>query len=424
MKRLILMLVIAATVAVQLRAQEPVCKQNEARQDCFVRFGKEWARKTNAASGVQSEVAAANTGIPNAVSPAQSAAKDFLSRFAAALLMPMDGSNSMPLSLGLNVPLAVASEPRLQLQAVFTRPQPSADTKQRLSANATAMMAVNDSLSEFDDVTVSAALDPSTLRLGRSITPHRDAYQKLLDARFQEQAAAIGQQDDVRLKADALIGEFGGKFAMLLNNQPQFYGTVLYRARKNVAGPSERSARVTYEMGFRNLNRFYGSRPDCLRLTDANAGGCAQALDDFAGKTIVTDSADRVALSVEYRTSGGLRVVLPEYKVDFTTSSARSFVYSIAYGRNNMVTANGRIDLAVNYEDTTVGKTTDLIPAAAVADPPKAVRDRLVASATYTYKINDRMAMPLSLTYANHAAYLGDVDRRLNAHIGLTFKVR
>jgi hypothetical protein len=88
------------------------------------------------------------------------------------------------------------------------------------------------------------------------------------------------------------------------------------------------------------------------------------------------------------------------------------------------LTKDDRLDLAINYEDTTVSKVTDLIPTPAVVESSKAVRDRFVASVTYTYEINGQMAMPLSLIYANHATYLGEVDRRLNAHIGITFKMR
>jgi hypothetical protein len=224
--------------------------------------------------------------------------------------------------------------------------------------------------------------------------------------------------DDTKQK----IRMFAQRFAMLLNNQPQLYGSVLYRARRSVAGPNERSARITYEMGRRNLNRFYHDNKTCRSLT--NAAECAEKLETFAGTTMNEDPADRLTISAEYRTSDGRAVALPDYGVSFTSSRAHSLVYSLAYGRDHMMNRNGRIDLAVNYEDTAVSKTTDLIPTEAIIDASKAIRDRFVASATYTYKITDNMALPLSLIYANHAAYLGDVDRRLNAHIGVTFKMR
>lgn len=424
MKRSLLMFIIAVVVTVSAPAEESVCKDKETPKDCFARFGAEWARKTNATSAAQTAVSRTNTGIANLTSSSQSTAKDFLSMLAAALIVPMSGDGSRPLAVDFNVPVPVFGEQRLKLQAVLARPELSPEVKQRLASNAAAMTAMKDSLSELDDVTVSGTLDPSTLRLGRSITPHRDAYQAMLDARFRtETPAAMGTPEQLRTAADDLISDFAGKFALLLNNQPQLYGSVLYRARRNVAGPNERSARVTYEMGFRNLNRFYKRSRTCRTLTDANATECAELLDAFAGTTAENDSADRVAMSVEYRSSNGLTVALPEYALHLDVSRAHSFVYSLAYGRNNMMIKKGRIDLAVNYEDTTVSEAADVIANEAVTGGPKAVRDRFVASATYTYMINDTMAMPLSLVYANHAAFLGDVDRRLNAHIGVTFKM-
>jgi hypothetical protein len=51
------------------------------------------------------------------------------------------------------------------------------------------------------------------------------------------------------------------------------------------------------------------------------------------------------------------------------------------------------------------------------------VHDRFVASVTYTQKINAKLSVPVSLVYANHASFLGDVDRKLNAHIGIQFKL-
>ena len=189
-------------------------------------------------------------------------------------------------------------------------------------------------------------------------------------------------------------------------------------------------------MGFRNLNAFAKSNNgECRIVNEGNAKRCAEALSDFAGKqAAVDDSADRVSMSVEYRTSDGVSVALPQYKVDFHAANAHSFVYALAYGRNSMFMKNDRIDVSVNYEDTTLSAATDIVapaPAggmaafaeAAATTTPKAVRDRFVATATYSYKINDMMSMPFSLIYANHASYLGDVGRKLNAHFGISVKM-
>lgn len=387
MKRSLLLLVIAAAVTVSAHAQD-ICRNEPDLKKCVERFGDQW---------VEARVATTNSGVST-----QSASKDFLSTLAAALLMPMDGNGVGPLALDFNVPIGKAAKHRLQLEAVLARPDLGSDVKQRLSANAAAMTATKDSLTELDDVMVSAAIEPSTLRFGRSFAPHRERYATLL--------TALNETEPL---TDDAIRNFAERFAMLLHNQPQFYGSLNYRARTSVAGPNERSARVTYEMGFRNLNRF---------ACRGNTKECAEKL--MAEPPIDKDPADRVAFSAEYRESDGRTVDLRDHNVHFHATGARSFVYSLAYGRKNMLNENGRIDLAVNYEDTTVSETTDLIPIDAALEPPQAVRDRFVASATYTYQLSNNMAIPLSLVYANHAAYLGEVDRKLNMHVGVTFKMR
>ena len=403
MKRRLLVLIIAAVTTWNANAED-FCKPGEDRKACKDRFIAAWKTRP------QEEVAGANTGVSNLVSPAQSTSKDFLSMLAAALLVPMNGDGSMPLALDFNVPVVLGGqEQRIKLQTVLAKPQLSGELRQRLAGNAAALTAMNDSVSEFDDVTVSAALNPSTRGLGRSLVPHQAAYDKMLDTRFGETEAAVE--------------DLAGGFALLLNNQPQLFGSVLYRTRRNVAGPDERSARLTYEMGFHNLNRFYRRNPDCAAPTDANAADCAKKVVRYAGAdSVADDPANRLALSVEYKLSNALTVAIPEYSVNYRASDAHTFIYSLSYGRNFLM-RNGRIDLAVNYEDTTVSEVTDLVPRAEAADAPVTVRDRFVASATYTYKINDNMAMPFSLIYANHAAFLGDVDRKLNAHFGISFKM-
>jgi len=51
-------------------------------------------------------------------------------------------------------------------------------------------------------------------------------------------------------------------------------------------------------------------------------------------------------------------------------------------------------------------------------------RERGVASAADAGGIHPAyLAMPLTLTYANHGSFLGDVDRKLNGHFGLSFKM-
>jgi len=413
MRGRVMLFIIAAAFTAQIYAADSCKPGDPAFQACIEKFADDWAPRA------QEDVDGANTGISNLASPSQSAAKDFLSRLAAALLVPTSGSGAGPLAIDYNIPVPLLGEQHLKLQAVLERPDLSDSLKQRLAGNTATLTKTKDSLSELDDITVSAALEPSTQGLGRSLTPHRPAYVALLAAHLRGVEEA---------RQGAVAREFAQPFAVLLSNQPQFFGSVIYHSRKNIAGADEQSARLTYEMGFRNLNTFFRENRGCVEPKDDMArANCAAELIKHAGVTDLSkDPGNRMAFSIEYRQAKGFTVLIPN-AAHFRASDANSFVYSLSYGRNRMMMDNGRLDLSVNYEDTSVSEVTDLSPSGAAiapaADAPKPVRDRFVASATYTYKINNNMAMPVTLTYANHASYLGDVGRKLNAHFGITFKM-
>ena len=437
MRKGLLTLLLAIVMTGQATAEDPKCTANDTLQDCLAKRDQTWG--ANPASLAQQWTAATNTGVSGLLTPTQTTTKDFLSMLTAAFAVPMSGDGARPVSIAWNVPISPlgGGEEHINLQAVFAKPEMGGDLKQRIGSNAAAVTAVNDSLSEFDDLTVRASFGPSMKLFGRSATPHRVAYAAMfheymettaLDtvARDNEMKAATLGEAKVRpavieTAIDTEADRFAEQFSILLNNQPQIYGEVVYRALKNVAGPDERSARLTFEMGFHNLNAFYADHPECGGA--APAANCASALMD-AAKAADAAPEDRVAVSIEYRRWSALSVVIPDL-ANFSAPRARSFVYSVTYGRNHMMTEKGRLDVEVNYEDTTARTVTDVVPALFLTGDAasEAVRDRFVASATYTYQINGQMAMPLTLTYANHGSFLGDVDRRLNAHFGLSFKM-
>jgi hypothetical protein len=58
------------------------------------------------------------------------------------------------------------------------------------------------------------------------------------------------------------------------------------------------------------------------------------------------------------------------------------------------------------------------------AGNPKAdVRSQATGSITYTQKMSDNVSVPISLVYANRASDLTNVDRKLNVHFGISFKM-
>ncbi|HEY6137116.1 MAG TPA: hypothetical protein VI670_05065 [Thermoanaerobaculia bacterium] len=423
------------------------------------------------ASNMQKDLSTANTGISSLASPSQSSLKDFLSLLSAFAEKGTGQDNATPITLDYNIPIhLVGDEQRLKLQTVLAKPSLSTDLTSRLTGNDTAVSTLKDSLSYADDVILSATLSPSSERFGRSIVPHRQLFQDILVPLFQTNRAAnravnnfaaalnISSANDrankplneivtdpmelaktladleASARASALsdANTFAKNFGILLNNQPQFYGSALYHSRKNIAGANEHSAKLTYEIGRHNLNEFFGQHRSCgPGMKTIDAGDCAKALNDFVTSTDAANAKDRVSFAVEYSRSDSTVVTLPDLSVDYTVGAGHKFVYSVAYGRplSSDSAKDDRLDITINYEDTKLAHATDNVSLgvirpldATTTTPPP--RDRFVGSITYTYKYNTKMSFPISLVYANHASFFpGDVTRKLNAHFGLVYKL-
>jgi hypothetical protein len=470
MKTKFVLFLVIALLAAAGQAQNQ-CLVSDRAIDCWTRYNpvqglpitqaQADAATQQAEAATQKTVAATNTGIPSLVSPSGSSVKDFLTLLSASVestsLTTADGQT---LTLDYNPPITIlGAEDALKLQATFTPPVLNSQLTTHFASDPAALTPFDDDLTDTDNVAISATVQPTSERFGRSIAPHRTAFRAMMNAiapdrsawlralgravvdsglsaetqtfaslaANQQQAAlqafeTAAQQQQAFLKT---VGAFAGKFAELLNNQPQLYGSALYNARKNVVGPNEWTAKVTYEMARQNLNAFrkkYGATCNDAafeakdQAAKAAAANCATLLQNFAGQDTLAD--DRLTFSLEYhRTNRRWIAGDPDLQgFEFGYPRAHDFEYEVKYGRTlhgkTTGTNNGRIDLSFQYSDV-VDPT----------DPSNDVSSRGVGSITYTLKISDSVSLPISLTYANHAADLGNVDQKLNAHFGLVYKL-
>lgn len=149
--------------------------------------------------------------------------------------------------------------------------------------------------------------------------------------------------------------------------------------------------------------------------TITEAKSCITALDEYISESGGDASAtanDRTSISIEYGRTQANHVNLSQFNVTQDTDRAHKLVYSVIYGRPlgaaGMGRNDGRVDLSVNYEDIS-------------NDPDN--KDRFVGSLTYTQKISETMTIPVSLIYANHSQFLSNVNRKLNVHFGLSYKL-
>lgn len=447
------------------------CVPSDTPRECWHRFvpaitpAQVAAAPDQAAAAAQNVVAVANTGVTSQVSPAASTLQDFLSFLSASLDSSSVTSNGTSVTFDWNP--HIGKDQPIKIEAVIADAQLSSAATTALGTNAAALTTLKDSLSNTDDVTGSLTYSPVNATFGRSIGPHRAFFDSLIASGFTVaqakadddlivalQAAGVKSLDtriDViktdlteqktllnKIEASAAaqkqLGAFADKltrsFAKLLNNQPQPYASLQYHERRDIVGPSETAIKATYEFGFVNLNTFFGKyRAICDPLLvaqsdDAGKAKCIDLLEAYAGGTGPDESGTggRVALSVEYRDAQAVHVNLTQYNVKYDVASGRSFVGSLTAGwiiAPSATRRSGRIDLSLSYENIRNAAVITGI----TGPPPADVNDRLIASLTYTQKLSDTLSFPVTLVYANHPAFLSNVDRKLNARFGLQYKL-
>ena len=462
-RRSTLLLLALSLVCAVAAAQE--CQLSDTALGCWTRYnpvsGSALTQAQVDAAAQQSEaatqksVAAANTGISSLVSPSASSVKDFLSLISASVESASLTSSGQAVTLDYNPPIKIlGADHALKLQATFNQPELNQQLTTHFASDPGALKPFEDDLTDTDDLALSGTVQPTSERFGRSIVPHRATFRAMMNAVLpdrsswqqalgqaivasglsaetqtfaslpaEQQQAAMQAVESAAKQQQAVLrtaGAFASKFARLLNNQPQLYGSALYDSRKNVVGPNEWTAKVTYELSSTNLNAFrrkYGTTcTETALAARTTAAQCARLLQNFAGSDAVDD--DRLSFSLEYhRTNRRWIKGDPNLQgFEFGYARAHNFEYEVKYGRtlqgDSMGSSNGRVDLSFRYED--------------VEDPTNTANDvksRGVGAITYTQKINDSLSIPISLVYANHTANLGDVDRKLNAHFGLVYKL-
>ena len=419
-------------------------------------------------TAVQTKTATTNTGVPTVSNGNSSTLRDFLSFFTAAIENGNVTSSGSALTLDWTVPFDFIGDgsDKLKMQAVITDPVLSSQVTTALASNPAAVTSLSESLDATDDIAVSASYAPEGQRLGRSLGPHVTLLDALVyaatntegahlqamakfggslqgqvtttggpiavDTPFSDyppglSATVVGTVQQFAIDERALastIQEITTAFTSLLNNQPQAYASGIYHARGELVGPNVWSGKFTYEMGGRNLNKFLRQNPDCdlakmkaeLSSPDSMpvSSACLTKLLAFAKPLTtgnVANASSRLAISAEYDATQRNDISIPADSLSLTNPASHSFVYTVAYGLPLATTVpnrEGRIDVSLNYENVS-------------DDPTK--NDRFVGSITYTQKLTDTVTLPISLVYANHGVYLPEVDRKLNVHFGLSYKI-
>lgn len=476
MKQLLMPLLLIVALSPVAFAQDAVkCEDGETIPRCLDRVSgaiidakptPTAAETSKEEAQAQENVAKANTGVPALSGSLESALKDFVSRFLASadssfFTRGNDGSITFDLNAGSKK--FVTGNP-FKVQAVLHAP--ILDSKVKAGLSGDTLLKAEKSLDELDDIEFSLSYSPQNRTLGRNLEPHRELFQSLtkgLSAEFPAGQQLAGKIRELRdtLGAEVMTKTFGemgvGRgavegatiaaalrlasdnaeavkqfkdndvdlFVTLLDQQPQFYASVIQRTRNELIGGDSLSLKVTYETSGRSLRNFYqfASTRGCAeaQLT-ARDPECASVWRTFAAdeKTkAAADTSGRFSFSIEYAgvDANKVEVALPAPATGpfkLATDDNESLIGSITYGytltKDEAGVRKNGFDVKLSYENVTGDKDKD---------------NRFVASAIYSMKLSDKTTLPIGIVYANHEKdpAFKDTDRKLAVHFGLVFKL-
>jgi len=260
----------------------------------------------------------------------------------------------------------------------------------------------NTPLTEYDCGLLAASLARAYIQVGRgSVDSKRDS----------ENARSLCELNKILVRDKASLGVYLTSqyhpyvFANLLANQPKLQFSGAYRNRSDLVGPDEFSVKVSYSFGSININSLrrkgfeeaYLKHVSCiLSAKDKRGSGARRCISD-----------GKFSLSLEYFDIEDQRY--RSGQTDFLRVGGERIEGAVGYSRTLSWDKSEpllNLNLSLKFEEY-LGDT--------------AGNDRVLATATLTRKINDRLSIPVSIQYANKGEFLEDVDDQLSGNVGLKY---
>lgn len=450
-RNVIVVIPLALLVSSTARAERPCDAGRETYLECLNRIHRDLAEGAGA-----EEVAAASTArlleslTSEGAGSEGGSTRDYVSRFFAALGLGDTSTEGADLILNFRTDfLDLGPGQKAVARAVLHEAEPHAGLVAALPEESRSERSgqLDDSLGDFDDVTLELSWNRESTRLGRrgaDTARERLASATELAAPELEELAAIQTrfllllredpdalerrvpvedpppgsplavfEAELRTFASSLVAErdlLSQLLADLGGNQPQLHFGVAYRRRDGAAGPSEVLARLTYEHGFVSLNSFERWRRD----HQCESGLACASRYRQQGDALAASGAARLAISLEFARNESFEFPMTEggarYRLEEVDRRVGALSFSRRIGRPPTADAaqDDRIlcEVSARYED--------------VGDDP-ARRDRLVAQAGFSRKVSGDLSAGITVVYANRPEFRGEVDEELSARLGLKF---
>jgi|GEM_PF-2501303 len=202
--------------------------------------------------------------------------------------------------------------------------------------------------------------------------------------------------------------------ATMIDNQPQATGTITVHHPALFGGPRSQAGSVELHFGRVNMNTLRDACRD--RKPNQTLGACFRdRLNEYAtdgmstDKLVFTASYDRAqhyslaSLGLDPPVDGFTAINLPQSDVLKVKAQG---------GRQLGTEMTGkplRADLSIEGGFNQKGNVRS--------------NNRWVGTVTVSVPFGDMMTVPVSITFANKAEFIGDVKNRIGAHVGLSYRL-
>jgi hypothetical protein len=429
------------------------CEESDTYDSCAARLAGQLTESANDA--MLAGVAAKNTG-PGTLSTIA----DFLPPLRAIVESHGLGGVDGTLGFEWSNPLRLPPQEQNKLVVELTKPELHEPMKNSLRAAGLAdqIDALEDKITEADDISIGFSWSRASSRHGRDPRLHSDIVDQILrlvnvpktddsalhdfEARVFEAAAETDREIDLdapfdsngmtpeerksymRLVEESILGhhrsmrEFGEqlrqlgfyRFLDLVNNQPQWSFTAKYRLRDEAVGPDEIRVSFSYEQGWANVNAYRRYRQ---RSCNGQSGAdCLASYLAQPGVIANLEQSMRISVKAEYSKLGRVDFALPNHGFRYYAEPSERFALTAGFGRylggENTSATRTRIDLTLGYED--------------FSDDPNR-QGRGLASATLTFPVANGLFLSFGAVYATKPEFRGDVDSELSARAGVLYKL-
>ncbi len=194
----------------------------------------------------------------------------------------------------------------------------------------------------------------------------------------------------------------------LIDNQPQISGTYTYHTPGRVAGPIDRALSVEIHFGDTNVNSI---RKACA--TDANVADCFQRqLVSLAQSGL---NPNKFVFTATRTWAGGFHL---------SSADDAAITTPIALDKTSDWHVKAQAGRDLQQQGSTKAMRADL-SFEGTRTEKGSIRNtnRWVGIATLSIPLGDTVTLPISLTWANKAEFLGDTNDRFGAHFGISYRL-